>query len=182
MTGTFPRFRLRAQRDGRVEQPLPRPVQRHHLRLGVEAHAIPPRDPVGHGAAQLRRALVRRILPEIGGMVGYHLRDPRRECVARLADGHLDDLATRRMRVEKPPQTRKGILRQVRKPLGKNHRRLGPGSCRPVRGNTTPAAPAGPPEQRPPREPPPPPVAFTPEPPPPPRQVAEAAPPPWGAP
>jgi hypothetical protein len=112
---------FRAKRHAGVEQPLARSVQRQDLPVGRDVHAIAPRDPARDGDLKSRRAVVRGVAPEAFEALRDHVPHPDGKGVTRLADGHGNGFAARLVDVEKLPQTRKRIIRQVRKPLRKHH-------------------------------------------------------------
>ncbi len=113
---------LRRERERRVEQALARAVQRHDPRVRVEPRAVPSRDPVGDGRAQILGPVIGRIAAELVEMRGDRLGDQRRQRMPRLADRHRQFRPARRMAVEQPPQTRKRVFRQGSEPLGTLHR------------------------------------------------------------
>ena len=111
---------LGAQRDGGVEQPFPRAVQRHDPIFG-HRDAIAPPDPARDRRQQFRRAVIRRIDAETCQMFGKDRTNKARHRVPRLADGHGNLFTAGRVCIEQLPQTRKRIIRQVREPLRKRH-------------------------------------------------------------
>lgn len=125
------RLAFGAKRDAGVEQPLARAVQVHDpIRADPDAVAAP--QPAADAVQQRRRAVVGRVDAKAVKIGVQHLGQEIRRRVARLADGHRDGLTARGMRIQKLPQTRKRIIRQVRKPLWKRHCCLNSGSSRPV--------------------------------------------------
>ena len=113
-------LRLGAQRHGGVVQPLARAVQRHDP-LGGNLGPIAPPQPAGDRRQQLGRAVVRGIFAETVQICRQNRPDEIGNRMSGLANGHRDRGVTRRVMVQKLPQTRKRIIRQVRKPLRKRH-------------------------------------------------------------
>lgn len=108
------------QRQGGVEQPLARAVQRHDA-VGRHLDAVAALQPAADGRQQLGRALVGGILAEIGDAFGHDRPGKAGDFMARFADGHDDGIAAGRDARQQFPQARKCVIRQVRKPLGKCH-------------------------------------------------------------
>ena len=109
----LPRFLFRAKRETGVEKPLARSVQGKYLPLWIHLDPVTPCNPPGDGGAQLWRSLVGGIAAEFMGMLGDHLPHPCGKGVARLTDGHVDDLSARLMRGEQAPETRERVWRQL---------------------------------------------------------------------
>jgi hypothetical protein len=135
---------LGAEREGCVEQPFARAVERHQP-VGRKRHAIAARDPAGDGVEQLGRAVVVRVAGKTGKRPVQHIGEEGRHRVARLADGHGDRGAARGVRIKKRPQTRERVVRQMREPLGIIHHCLfARGRRAPFTGHNSPIGRSGP--------------------------------------
>ncbi len=114
----LPMLGFRREREGGVEKTFAAAVERDHFRFGIDRDPVAQRQPVRDRGAKLRRALVGWVAAEIRGMRGDGRGDEGGNGVPRLADGHGKLRSAGRAAVEKPPQTRKDILRQIGEPLG----------------------------------------------------------------
>ena len=115
-----PVLAFRAQRKGRIEQPLARAIQPHDP-VRCHVHAVAAAKPGGIRGQQLGRAIIRGVNAEpvqIGGKNFGHETGHR---MLRLANGHGYGIASGGVRIKKRPQPGKCVIWQVRKPLWKRH-------------------------------------------------------------
>ena len=79
--------------------------------VGAYRDAIAPLDPVADRSPQFRRAFIDRVIAKAAGVFRNDINDPIGKRMFGLADGHMHDLAARRMNVKQPPQPRERIFR-----------------------------------------------------------------------
>ena len=128
-------FGFRRQGEGGVEQAFARAVQDHDLVLG-EGNFVAALEPSGDGVEKVWGAVIGGVAGETVDIGGEDRADKGGHRMARLADGHGNGRTAGGMGVQKLPQTRKRIIRQVRKPLWKRHICLSPGVVAPRLGVT----------------------------------------------